>query len=80
MKLNLHGLTLINGEAGMMDLPSDRQWPVSDIIFALQVDAAWKAAEGGVTTVIASGKGGDCILQALAGVLLVPLIFSRLLS
>ena len=33
----------------------------------LQVDAAWKAAEGGVTTVIASGKGGDCILQTVAG-------------
>jgi hypothetical protein len=33
----------------------------------LQVDAAWIAAKGGVTTVIASGKGGDCLIQSVAG-------------
>ena len=33
----------------------------------LQLDAAWMAAKGGVTTVIASGKGADALLQVVAG-------------
>ncbi|KAK9823878.1 hypothetical protein WJX72_006131 [[Myrmecia] bisecta] len=32
-----------------------------------KVDAAWLAADHGVTTVIASGKGGDSIMQVVAG-------------
>eukprot|EP00891_Asterochloris_glomerata_P004462 jgi/Astpho2/4462/Aster-00071 len=32
-----------------------------------KLDAAWMAAKGGVTTVIASGKGADALLQVVAG-------------
>ena len=40
-------------------------WPkVRELV---QVDAAWLAAKRGVTTVIASGKGGDSILKVVAG-------------
>lgn len=41
-----------------------------------QVDAAWLAASKGVTTVIASGKGGDSVLKVVAGQL-VGTMFSR---
>lgn len=34
-----------------------------------QVEAAWLAADKGVTVVIASGKGGDSILQVVSGAL-----------
>ncbi|KAK9811960.1 hypothetical protein WJX73_003110 [Symbiochloris irregularis] len=41
-----------------------------------KVDAAWLAADAGVTTVIASGKGGDSILQVVSGQL-VGTLFSH---
>ena len=34
----------------------------------VQLDAAWKAALGGVSVVIASGKAKDGVLQVTAGV------------
>ena len=33
----------------------------------VQINAAQRAADQGVTVVIASGKGGDCLVQAVAG-------------
>ena len=42
---------------------------LADMIYVLvQLDAAWKAALGGVSVVIASGKAKDGVLQVTAGV------------
>lgn len=40
---------------------------MAENVTCVQVSAAWKAASGGVTTVIASGKSKDSILQAASG-------------
>lgn len=40
----------------------------------MQLDAAWMAASSGVTTVIASGKEKDGVLQVTAGVLTIHLL------
>ena len=42
----------------------------------LQLDAAWMAAKGGVTTVIASGKGADALLQVVAGELRLQRLYA----
>ena len=49
--------------------PALLTWSMCDMVCVLvQLDAAWKAALGGVSVVIASGKAKDGVLQVTAGV------------